>query len=53
MTSAAALENDSEHDIATLRFDTELLAEDDGVYMGTDTEGDGTLVAAGDFPPDC
>ncbi len=53
VTSAAALESDSEHDIATLRFATELLAEDEGVYLSTDTEGDGTLVGAVDFPPEC
>ncbi|WP_026119086.1 hypothetical protein [Nocardiopsis ganjiahuensis] len=53
VTSVAALESDSEHDIASLRFDTELMAEDDGVYMGTDAGGDGTLVGADDFPPEC
>lgn len=53
VTSAAALDSDSAHDIATLSFDTELLAEDDGVYLSTDTSGEGTLVAAADFPPEC
>lgn len=53
VTSAAALESDTEHDIATLDFDTELLAADDGVYAGTDAGGDGTLVGANDFPPEC
>jgi hypothetical protein len=53
VTSAAALDGDTEHDIATLSFDTELLAADDGVYVGTDEGGGGVMMAADDFPPDC
>jgi hypothetical protein len=53
VTSEAALDSDTEHDIARLEFATELMAEDDGVYMGTDAGEGGALVTAGDFPPDC
>ncbi|GAA1102660.1 hypothetical protein [Nocardiopsis metallicus] len=53
VTSAAALDSDTEHDIAALNFDTELLAADDGVYVGTDEGGEGTLMRAGEFPPEC
>ncbi|GHC82225.1 hypothetical protein GCM10007079_22970 [Nocardiopsis terrae] len=53
VTSADALEDEAEHDIATLSFNTELLAADDGVYVGTEDPGDGTLVSADEFPPEC
>lgn len=55
VTSADALDSDTgtEHDIATLSFNTELLAADDGVYTGTAEGGEGTLMGAGDFPPEC
>ncbi|PWV47252.1 hypothetical protein [Nocardiopsis sp. L17-MgMaSL7] len=53
VTSAAALEEEAEHDIATLGFDTELLAADDGVYLGTHTSGEGALVGTDEFPPEC
>ncbi|MBR8742282.1 hypothetical protein [Nocardiopsis sp. MG754419] len=57
VTSVAGVENEDEageeYDIASLRFDTETLAAEDGLYMGTHRSDEGTVVRADDFPPEC
>ncbi|WP_460747246.1 hypothetical protein [Nocardiopsis oceani] len=53
VTSADGVERESEHDIAALEFDTEMLSDEDGLYLSEDTNGDGTMTAADDFPPEC
>lgn len=53
ITSADGVDNETENDIASLRFDTETLAEEDGVYVGTHQSEEGTIISPDDFPPDC
>lgn len=53
VTSAQGVERETENDIATLRFDTETLSEEDGVYVGTDQSDEGLLMSSDQFPPEC
>ncbi len=53
VTSEAGVEGENENDIASLRFDTETLAGDDGVYVGTHQSDQGSLVDQAAFPPEC
>ncbi|MEU3020316.1 hypothetical protein ABZ635_23305 [Nocardiopsis sp. NPDC007018] len=53
VTSAAGAEDGADGDIAALEFHTESLASDDGLILGTHQGGEGTLVGAQEFPPEC
>lgn len=53
VTSAAGAEEDRENDIASLRFDTDTLAAEDGVLLGTDQSDEGTVIRPDEFPPEC
>lgn len=53
VTSVRGTEDDREHDIASLRFDTDTLAAEDGVLLGTHQSDEGTLIGPDEFPPEC
>lgn len=53
VTSAKGAQDDRENDIASLRFDTDTLAAEDGVLLGTHESDEGTVISPDDFPPEC
>ena len=53
VTSTQGVERETENDIASLRFDTETLSEEDGLYVGTDQSEEGLIMSSDDFPPEC